>query len=75
MDTNDYAKTCRGNSKATDEEIDLAIKYVMRHIKDPTDRVDILLALGLMHPDFQWVTLPASKKRIKVTLDGQPYPH
>lgn len=65
----------RPHHNSTSSELKRAARYVCRHITDPGERQEALLALGLAEPDFVWVRLsPHHNHRVKQTLDGEPYP-
>lgn len=52
-----------------------ATRHVRRHVFDPEQCHEILLALGLIDPDFVWVrSSPHHHQRVKRTLNGEPYP-
>lgn len=59
----------------TSSERKRASCYVRRHIVDPEECQETLLALGLTDPDFVWVrSSPHHHLRVKRTLNGEPYP-
>jgi hypothetical protein len=69
-DDNARGRAATAGNKTTDDERRKAALYVCHRARDRSDATELLLALGLLEPDFKWTTATPHGPRRKVTDAG-----